>query len=132
MFGVIVDIIGNCVGKGFLYSINVDTGAGGGPILRADIFGSMAIASSTLQITSTSLPAVKLATNSSYQLKAIFGNPPYSWVVVGGTLPRGMALSSGGVIKRDDPRRQANLPLPYESSMLVALPQTRCLFSACC
>ena len=92
------DIIGNCVGKGFLYSINVDTGAGGGPILRADIFGSMAIASSTLQITSTSLPAVKLATNSSYQLKAIFGNPPYSWVVVGGTLPRGMALSSGGII----------------------------------
>jgi len=50
-----------------------------------------------LQITTTSLPDVTLGTPYSYQLASAGGLPPVKWKKVG-TLPKGLKLSSSGLL----------------------------------
>jgi len=51
-----------------------------------------------LTIMTSSLSSVQLGTFFSQQLQAIFGQPPYSWSVVNGSLPTGVTLSAGGIL----------------------------------
>ena len=51
-----------------------------------------------LNVTTTTLPAGTVGTAYSQALAATGGLTPYSWSLVSGTLPSGLALSSGGVI----------------------------------
>ncbi|MBI3623424.1 right-handed parallel beta-helix repeat-containing protein [Candidatus Pacearchaeota archaeon] len=53
--------------------------------------------SSTLFIVTESLPSGALGKFSSHKLKAV-GVPPYSWVLVNGTLPAGMVLYTDGIL----------------------------------
>ncbi len=49
-----------------------------------------------LSLSGLSTPDGKVNTSYSQTFTATGGNPPYSWSVVGGTLPTGLSLSSGG------------------------------------
>jgi len=51
-----------------------------------------------LSITTKSLSAVKLGDFFSQQLETKFGQPPFNWSIVGGTLPAGVNLRSDGVL----------------------------------
>lgn len=51
-----------------------------------------------LTISTASLSAVQLGTFFSQQLQASFGQPPYTWSVVSGSLPTGVTLSTAGVL----------------------------------
>ncbi|MDP3572851.1 MAG: CARDB domain-containing protein [Archangium sp.] len=64
---------------------------------------------SSLEITSTSLPAVVNSSASQYlfSLGAAGGVRPYSWRLAGGTLPTGMSLSPEGVLS-GAPRNATN------------------------
>ena len=53
---------------------------------------------SDLVVTTTSLPNGQIGVAYSQTLQATGGQTPYSWSTVGGTLPAGLTLSSGGVI----------------------------------
>jgi uncharacterized repeat protein (TIGR03803 family) len=53
---------------------------------------------SPLQITTTSLPAGTVNSPYSATLSVSGGVPPYSWSVIGGSLPSGLTLSTSGVI----------------------------------
>ena len=46
----------------------------------------------------STLPDAMVGTAYSYSLSASGGTPPYSWSVVGGSLPGGLTLSSNGTI----------------------------------
>ena len=52
----------------------------------------------TLMITTTTLPNATLNTAYSQTLTATGGVSPYNWTLASGTLPTGLAISSGGVI----------------------------------
>lgn len=54
--------------------------------------------SSSLAITTTTLPGGTTGTSYSQQLSAAGGTTPYSWTVASGSLPAGLGLSSSGVI----------------------------------
>jgi uncharacterized repeat protein (TIGR01451 family) len=51
-----------------------------------------------LTITTPSLSAVQLGTFFSQQLQAAYGQPPYTWSVITGSLPSGVTLSTAGVL----------------------------------
>jgi hypothetical protein len=53
---------------------------------------------SDFSITTTSLPRGMQRTAYLYQLEASGGGSPYTWTRVAGGLPRGLVLSSGGVV----------------------------------
>src|SRR5206468_4289848 len=53
---------------------------------------------SNLTISTERLSAVQLGTFSTQQLETRFGSPPFTWAVVGGSLPSGMSLSTAGVL----------------------------------
>jgi hypothetical protein len=59
---------------------------------------SITVGSTTLQILTTSLPDGTLNKSYSAQLQASGGGTPYSWLLVGGALPSGIALSTSGAI----------------------------------
>jgi len=52
----------------------------------------------SLNITSSSLPAWTVSKPYSQTLNATGGTSPYTWTIASGTLPAGLSLSSGGVI----------------------------------
>ena len=56
------------------------------------------VVSTSLAITTTTLPAATLGTNYSQQLSAAGGATPYTWSVASGSLPPGLGLSGAGVI----------------------------------
>src|ERR1044071_1523138 len=71
--------------------------------LRAALLLSIAIATATAQnppltIVTTTLPLAYTAGNYLQTLNATGGTPPYSWTLLGGTLPPGLTLSSTGLI----------------------------------
>ena len=51
-----------------------------------------------LQITTRTLPSVKIGSSSSTTLRAFFGRSPYSWSILGGALPAGMTLAPDGTL----------------------------------
>jgi hypothetical protein len=51
-----------------------------------------------LTVTPITLPTATLNQPYSVQLQAVGGAPPYRWVLVGGSLPPGLSLSSTGVL----------------------------------
>jgi endoglucanase len=53
----------------------------------------------SLQITTESLPTASVKASYSTTLAARAGNPPYSWSLPSGVLPRGLHLTSAGLIK---------------------------------
>jgi len=53
---------------------------------------------SALQITTPQLPNATLAGTYSVPLQATGGTVPYSWTLISGGLPSGMALSTSGTI----------------------------------
>jgi uncharacterized protein (TIGR03437 family) len=61
-------------------------------------FTSSSTSGSALSITSASLPGVSTGVSYSQQLAAAGGTPPYTWTLVGGSLPAGMGLASAGAI----------------------------------
>jgi uncharacterized repeat protein (TIGR01451 family) len=72
---------------------------------------------SSLDITTTSLPAIVNSTSSQYQyqLGAAGGARPYTWRVAGGTLPTGLALGTDGTLfgaPRATPN--GNVPVTFE------------------
>ena len=64
----------------------------------AAVPGLSAGAPGGLNITTTSLPAVAAGQAYSAQLAASGGTSPYSWTVVSGALPPGLALSAAGAV----------------------------------
>jgi transglutaminase/protease-like cytokinesis protein 3 len=54
--------------------------------------------SSTLSITTSTLPGGMVGSSYSATLSATGGTPPYSWSIVSGSLPSGLTLSTAGVI----------------------------------
>ena len=52
-----------------------------------------------LHVTSTSLPDATPATRYIQQLEAAGGMSPYKWKVTGGSLPKGLRLTSKGVLR---------------------------------
>lgn len=52
----------------------------------------------SLTIMTTSLPDATLNKSYSAQLQASGGGTPYTWSIIGGALPPGLSLSSGGLI----------------------------------
>ncbi|MFA6286192.1 MAG: LamG-like jellyroll fold domain-containing protein [Opitutaceae bacterium] len=68
------------------------------PSLGATVTAQTETASTPLAITTTTLPAAAWQTKGSITLQATGGNQPYTWSLVGGTLPTGMTLSSDGTI----------------------------------
>jgi hypothetical protein len=52
----------------------------------------------SLNITSSSLPAWTVSKPYSQTLNATGGTAPYTWTIASGTLPAGLSFSSGGVI----------------------------------
>ena len=63
--------------------------------------------SSSLTVTTTSLPNGTVGTVYSATLKGSGGTTPYSWTLTAGTLPAGLSLSSSGAI-RGTPTAAAN------------------------
>src|SRR5215470_6096208 len=59
--------------------------------------GSLA-AQTPFVITTTTLPDASVGSPYSFTLTAMGGSVPYSWSVVTGSLPGGLALASSGVI----------------------------------
>lgn len=51
-----------------------------------------------LEVTTTSLPSATIGTAYSQTLTAVNAQPPYSWKLTGGSLPKGLKLSKAGVI----------------------------------
>jgi uncharacterized protein (TIGR03437 family) len=69
-----------------------------GPQIVA-LLGSFASTSaSPISITTTSIPNGTILTESSQTLTATGGTAPYTWTLVGGSLPPGMGLSSTGIL----------------------------------
>jgi large repetitive protein len=61
--------------------------------------GLIIVGSSPLTISTSSLPAATIGSTYSQPLSAEFGNPPYTWKLASGKLPKGLRLSgSTGVI----------------------------------
>jgi Domain of unknown function (DUF4082)/Putative Ig domain len=63
-----------------------------------DVVFTTATATSTLQIATSRLPAATLAGTYSTALSANGGTAPYTWNLIGGALPSGLALSANGTI----------------------------------
>jgi hypothetical protein len=59
---------------------------------------SIAVGSSQLVVTTYALPSATFGASYSATLSASGGTPPYSWAIVGGSLPPGLSLSSNGAI----------------------------------
>ena len=51
-----------------------------------------------LRVTTTSLPNGTNGLAYSQQLSAVYGQPPYHWSLISGSLPSGLALATNGVI----------------------------------
>ena len=70
------------------------------PAQTATVSLSIAItaAVSTLQITTSSVPAAQEGASYSATLSATGGTTPYSWSVPAGSLPAGLSLSTSGVL----------------------------------
>jgi len=66
--------------------------------LQAIVAAGSAGKCKALSITTKSLSAVRLGDFFSQQLETRFGQPPFNWSMVGGSLPAGVNLSSEGVI----------------------------------
>ncbi len=60
-----------------------------------------------LQIKTTTLPSGTVGTSYSGSLQATGGAAPYAWSVVSGSLPAGLALSTGGECQRHPQFRRA-------------------------
>lgn len=56
------------------------------------------LVSSSLSITTTTLPGGTVGTSYSQQLSAAGGATPYTWALASGSLPVGLSLSAAGVI----------------------------------
>lgn len=52
----------------------------------------------TLAITTIFMPGGVTGANYSQQISAVNGTTPYSWVLLSGSLPAGLSLSSGGLV----------------------------------
>jgi len=65
------------------------------PMQNASVSVTLTIASNTLTITTTSLPNGQVSVAYSANLTASGGTTPYSWSLVSGTLPAGLALNTG-------------------------------------
>jgi hypothetical protein len=59
---------------------------------------SISVVSGALEIVTTSLPPGTLGQSYSAQFTAVGGGGVYTWVVISGTLPPGLTLSSDGVV----------------------------------
>ena len=82
--------------SGALFTVAVTNSAGSATSSAATL--TVNAVTSTLQITTTQLPGGILAGSYTSTLAATGGTPPYSWTLSGGTLPKGLTLSSAGAI----------------------------------
>ncbi|MDA8395187.1 MAG: Ig domain-containing protein [Candidatus Dormibacteraeota bacterium] len=62
------------------------------------LHGSGPPAATTVTVTTTSIPGMVVGTPYAKQLAASGGTSPYTWQVVAGTLPTGIALSAAGTL----------------------------------
>jgi len=76
---------------------------------------SIAITTTPLRITTTALPGGRVGTPYSFTLSAVGGVQPYTWRANGG-LPRGLSLSTAGVI--------SGTPIAYQATNFVTLSVT--------
>jgi hypothetical protein len=76
-----------------------------------------------LSITTSSLPAAKIGTLYSTQLTAAGGVPGYTWSRVSGSLPRGMSVSSAGVLS-GTPTAAATITFVFKCTDAAAEIQT--------
>ena len=65
---------------------------------KSDFNPTGSVTSQPLCVTSTSVPDGVVGTPYSAPVSAVGGTPPYSWSLVSGSLPPGLALSSTGTI----------------------------------
>ena len=79
-------------------SFTVQVADSGSPNQTATASVSIAVQSSTLSITSTSLASGKTGTAYSAPMSASGGTPAYTWLIASGSLPAGLSLSTTGVI----------------------------------
>jgi hypothetical protein len=90
-------VIGTPTGSGqYSFSVQVKDSATS-PQTATNTF-TLSIAAAALQITTSALADGTVQVPYSVTLAAKGGTTPYSWSVVSGSLPTGLALSSGGVI----------------------------------
>jgi uncharacterized protein (TIGR03437 family) len=80
-------------GSGAVYIADATSG-----IARVRLLGSFSTGPATISITTTSLSNGTVLTAGSQTLTATGGTPPYTWTLVGGSLPPGLGLSSAGVL----------------------------------
>ena len=52
-----------------------------------------------LEISTKALSAILYGEESSQELEAVFGQPPYAWSIADGQLPTGMTLDPNGILK---------------------------------
>jgi hypothetical protein len=82
--------------NGAQFTVMVSNSAGSATSNAATL--TVNAASSTLQISTTSLPGATLSGAYNGTLAASGGTTPYTWSLVSGGLPTGLALSSGGTL----------------------------------
>ena len=77
------------------------SGAGATPLAAGATGNNVTIGSvnsSTLNITTSALPASQINTAYAQTLSATGGTAPYTWSILSGLLPPGMSLSASGII----------------------------------
>jgi hypothetical protein len=72
-----------------------------------------------LNITTTSVPGAAPNTAYSYTLQAVGGTTPYKWKVTSGTLPKGIRLSSAGVLAGTVSSKKVPNPGSYPFTVTV-------------
>ncbi len=92
------DITGTPTAPGrFTFTVQVTDSTAPTP-LTATATMSISVVSPPPSITTTTLPAAVAGTAYSAVLSATGATAPYTWAVIGGTLPTGLTLSPGGTI----------------------------------
>jgi uncharacterized repeat protein (TIGR03803 family) len=74
------------------------TTSGGGPANQGIVFRLSVTVPTVPQVTTVTLPNGTNGYPYSQQLFALYGQPPYSWSLVSGSLPAGLTLAINGVI----------------------------------
>ncbi|MGA8725077.1 MAG: putative Ig domain-containing protein [Acidimicrobiales bacterium] len=96
--------------------------------LTPDATQSFTLVVQPIEITTSSLPSGFLRVGYSTTLAAIGGNPPYSWKVVSGNLPKGLKLDkTTGVISGTPSKTSstATVTIEVQDTKTVTKPKTR-------
>jgi hypothetical protein len=76
----------------------------------------LTIAPPPLSITTTSLPYGQVGVKYTASLAATAGTAPYTWALIGGTLPAGLAFDSSGLISGTPTATATAVPLTFQAT----------------